>query len=124
MQPLMRVCSSAAAALPSQVRDRLYETRQILQMQLSGAAPDSLLSANPYEQTHELMEPLLMLYESLIATGDEAIANGHLLDIIRQARAALRRQRRPPVALARGSNWILSPSALTGTAALSRSARR
>lgn len=54
-------------------------------MELSGAPYDGVLNANPYRFTRELMEPLQMLYDSLVDTGDEAIANGHLLDLIRQA---------------------------------------
>lgn len=57
-------------------------------MELSGAQLGAAAAAshNPYRFTRELMEPLQMLYDSLVETGDEAIANGHLLDLIRQAR--------------------------------------
>ena len=72
----------------AEVRDRLWETRQMLQIKLAGgsyvAAGGSSL---PYRTSDELLAPLLMLHRSLVATGDAAIADGHLLDIIRQVRA-------------------------------------
>jgi len=66
----------------SEVRDRLYETRQYLQQKLSGGsgAPNGAV----YTTTDELLEPLLLLYKSLHLTGDSTIADGHLLDLIRQ----------------------------------------
>ena len=32
----------------------------------------------------DLAEPLLLMHRSLMETGDEHVANGHLLDLIRQ----------------------------------------
>lgn len=37
-----------------------------------------------YYSKEELVEPLLIMYNSLIETQDDSIANGHLLDVIRQ----------------------------------------
>ena len=68
----------------SELRDRLYDTRALLQNQLSGTEFVAAPGSNPYTRTEELVAPLRMLYDSLVATGDAAIANGHLLDLIRQ----------------------------------------
>jgi phosphoenolpyruvate carboxylase len=66
----------------SEVRDRLYEMRQVLQQKLSGAQVNG--GAVMYRSTAELLEPLMICYHSLHNTGDGAIADGHLLDLIRQ----------------------------------------
>ena len=39
-----------------------------------------------YSDKEELLQPLLVMYNSLIETKDESVANGRLLDVIRQAR--------------------------------------
>ena len=67
----------------SEVRDRLYETRAVLQSQLSGGG-GVFHGAALYRTTAELLEPLLILFRSLHQTGDGAIADGHLLDLLRQ----------------------------------------
>ena len=40
-----------------------------------------------YYNKEELVEPLLVMYNSLIETEDDSIANGRLLDVIRQVSA-------------------------------------
>ena len=40
--------------------------------------------AEAYYSKEELLEPLLVMYKSLIETKDDSIANGKLLDVIRQ----------------------------------------
>jgi phosphoenolpyruvate carboxylase len=67
----------------SEVRDRLYETRQVLQQKLSGGSA-GWGGVPAYRSTDELLQPLMMCYHSLHETGDGAIADGHLLDLIRQ----------------------------------------
>ena len=42
-----------------------------------------------YYNNEELLEPLKLMYRSLMATNDDGIANGRLLDVLRQARPAL-----------------------------------
>jgi phosphoenolpyruvate carboxylase len=69
--------------LLSEVRDRLYETRQVLQQKLSGGSANTGGIAL-YRSTSDLLEPLMLCYRSLHSTGDGAIADGHLLDLIRQ----------------------------------------
>ena len=40
--------------------------------------------AEAYYSKEELLEPLLVMYKSLVDTKDDSIANGKLLDVIRQ----------------------------------------
>ena len=40
--------------------------------------------AEAYFSKEELLEPLLVMYKSLTETKDDSIANGKLLDVIRQ----------------------------------------
>ena len=42
-----------------------------------------------YYNNEELLEPLKLMYRSLMATNDDGIANGRLLDVLRQARPCL-----------------------------------
>lgn len=37
-----------------------------------------------YYNNEELLEPLKLMYRSLMATNDDGIANGRLLDVLRQ----------------------------------------
>ena len=37
-----------------------------------------------YYEKNELLEPLKVMHRSLVETDDQFIANGHLLDVIRQ----------------------------------------
>ncbi len=41
-----------------------------------------------YYDSAELLEPLKLMYRSLMETHDDGIANGRLLDVIRQVRPA------------------------------------
>lgn len=69
------------------LRDRLWHTRDILhqclihpQMGVRQALEDNDCFLNK----SELFEPLKLMYESLLATGDTSVANGMLLDTLRQ----------------------------------------
>ena len=42
-----------------------------------------------YYNNEELLEPLKLMYRSLMATNDDGIANGRLLDVLRQVRPRL-----------------------------------
>ena len=46
-----------------------------------------VLESDPeaYYNNDELLEPLKLMYRSLLSTNDDGIANGRLLDVIRQA---------------------------------------
>lgn len=69
------------------MRDKLYTTRQVLHQCL--VHPNMNIKAtlndnDAYMTVDELFEPLQKMYDSLIATGDESVANARLLDLIRQ----------------------------------------
>ncbi len=76
------------------VRDRLRATREQLGRQLAKAElfqadaprPDGGRPV-PYTSIEELIEPLRLCYDSLIATGQEIIAGGRLTDVLRRAAA-------------------------------------
>ncbi|CAK0740175.1 hypothetical protein CVIRNUC_001230 [Coccomyxa viridis] len=72
----------------SEMRDRLFHTREILHHCLvhPNLNVKEVLEndAEAYYSKEELLEPLLVMYKSLIDTKDDSIANGKLLDVIRQ----------------------------------------
>ena len=68
----------------AEVRDKLYDTRDYIQKRLQGYPASEYGPEHKYTHADELKEPLLACYESLKARGDKAIADGHLLDLIRQ----------------------------------------
>ena len=47
-----------------------------------------MLESDPeaYYDNEELLQPLKLMYRSLLETNDDGIANGRLLDVIRQVR--------------------------------------
>lgn len=83
----------------AEVRERLWDTRDVLNKWLleGGAVPDSLkpkaqgqpyllseVYGGPYATKEEVLEPLLAIYKSLEACGDQVVAKGRLTDLIRQ----------------------------------------
>jgi phosphoenolpyruvate carboxylase len=70
-------------ALLRDVRDRLHATRDHMQALLDGAAPSS---APYYHDERELWDVLMLCYRSLNDVGQEVVASGRLLDIIRRLR--------------------------------------
>jgi phosphoenolpyruvate carboxylase len=96
-------------ALLRTVRDRLRVTRDDLGRALTAAfsssgAPGSRGRATllgqtaapspadaeelpPYETVDDLIEPLMLCHRSLVATGQELIANGRLIDVLRRTAA-------------------------------------
>ncbi|KAL4538926.1 hypothetical protein Ndes2526B_g02798 [Nannochloris sp. 'desiccata'] len=74
----------------SDVRDKLNATREVLlhASQHHGVRLTEALEADPlaYTDIEELIDTLKACYDSLLATGDESMANSKLLDVIRQAR--------------------------------------
>jgi len=82
----------------AEVRDRLWETKESLQKWLNqghqmpaelarAPATGSLGGADylgPYTSKEELLEPLLAIHASLVASGDAFVADGPLSDLIRQ----------------------------------------
>jgi hypothetical protein len=70
-----------------QIRDKLYDTREILFHCSSHSSEDILAVLNRLGglvDTRELMEVLQLFHRSLIETGDDGVANGAVLDAIRQ----------------------------------------
>ncbi|GFR48761.1 hypothetical protein Agub_g10581 [Astrephomene gubernaculifera] len=73
----------------SHMRDRLYNTRQVLHQCLIHPALSvraALREAGAYEDAEDMARPLQLMYDSLVATGDESVAHARLLDLLRQIR--------------------------------------
>jgi phosphoenolpyruvate carboxylase len=69
------------------VRDRLYITRELLYHCLSHPSENLLATlrrGGGYISSQPLMDDLLLLHSSLMSTRDETIANGPVLNAIRQ----------------------------------------
>jgi phosphoenolpyruvate carboxylase len=69
--------------LLAEVRDRLKATRDLAEEALAESAP-RLTGVAPYLAAAELAEPLELCFRSLVATGNDVIAGGRLLDILRR----------------------------------------
>ncbi|XP_047959447.1 phosphoenolpyruvate carboxylase [Salvia hispanica] len=65
------------------VRDKLYQTRERSRHLLAQGTSDILEEAT-YTNVDQFLEPLELCYRSLCASGDRAIADGTLLDFLRQ----------------------------------------
>jgi phosphoenolpyruvate carboxylase len=70
-------------ALLRDVRDRLQATREHMQALLDGKAPND---AAYYHDDKELWDALMLCYRSLNDVGQEVVAHGRLLDLIRRLR--------------------------------------
>jgi phosphoenolpyruvate carboxylase len=70
-------------ALLRDVRDRLHATRDHMQALLDGTTPSN---APYYHDERELWDVLMLCYRSLNDVGQEVVASGRLLDIIRRLR--------------------------------------
>ncbi|GBF96435.1 phosphoenolpyruvate carboxylase [Raphidocelis subcapitata] len=71
----------------SALRDRLWETREVLHQCMVNpnlSVRAALAEADCFVDKKELFEPLKLMYDSLVATGDESTANAKLLDVLRQ----------------------------------------
>eukprot|EP00271_Cylindrocystis_brebissonii_P023319 TRINITY_DN9635_c0_g1_i1.p1 TRINITY_DN9635_c0_g1~~TRINITY_DN9635_c0_g1_i1.p1 ORF type:complete len:988 (-),score=306.83 TRINITY_DN9635_c0_g1_i1:1321-4284(-) len=67
----------------SDIRDKLWSTRERAQ-QLLTAGKSKIPLTDVLTSSEQLMEPLELCYRSLCETGDAAIADGTLLDFLRQ----------------------------------------
>ncbi|KAH6795526.1 hypothetical protein C2S51_036512 [Perilla frutescens var. frutescens] len=65
------------------VRDKLYHTRERARQLLASGTSD-VPKESTYTDVEEFLEPLELCYRSLCACGDRAIAEGTLLDFMRQ----------------------------------------
>lgn len=81
-------------AILREVRDRLRATRDDLGRQLARAEIVPTDAPRPeggraaaYTSIAELVEPLRLCYDSLVATGQEIVANGRLADVLRRTAA-------------------------------------
>jgi len=70
-------------ALLRDVRDRLHNTRERMQALLDGKTP---VEAPFYHDDKELWDVLMLCYRSLNDVGQEVVAHGRLLDLIRRLR--------------------------------------
>ncbi|KAK7335076.1 hypothetical protein VNO80_26847 [Phaseolus coccineus] len=66
-----------------EVRDRLYQTRERSRHLLSNGYSE-IPEENTFTSVEEFLQPLELCYRSLCACGDRAIADGSLLDFLRQ----------------------------------------
>ncbi|GAM21660.1 hypothetical protein SAMD00019534_048350 [Acytostelium subglobosum LB1] len=66
----------------AEIRDKMLLTKKKYEDLISGETPcpDDVV----YETTQEVLDPLIMCYNSLVAVGATEVANGRLLDIIRR----------------------------------------
>ena len=70
-------------ALLREARDKLHATRDHMQALLDGVTPGP---ASYYQGEKELWDLLLLCYQSLCDVGQEVVARGRLLDLIRRLR--------------------------------------
>lgn len=73
----------------SNIRDRLWVTRDVLHQCLIDRrlnAKETLELRNGYLDVEELYYPLKLMYDSLLVSKDDSVANSRLLDTIRQVR--------------------------------------
>lgn len=69
----------------AQMRDRLYNTRELLHFRRRGTTyTGSFIDNAVYTSKEDVLKPLMLMYTSLCETGDQMIAEGNLLDFIRQ----------------------------------------
>ncbi|CAE7410721.1 unnamed protein product [Symbiodinium necroappetens] len=68
------------------VRRRLFRTKKSMESLYLGKPVDKDFESEIYKSTTELARPLEIVYRSLVTTGDEVLANGRLLDLIRRVR--------------------------------------
>ncbi|BFI04224.1 phosphoenolpyruvate carboxylase [Marchantia polymorpha subsp. ruderalis] len=66
-----------------EVRDRLYNTRERMRQMLSSGKSD-ITEEETFTSADMILEPLELCYRSLCETGDQNIADGSLLDFMRQ----------------------------------------
>jgi phosphoenolpyruvate carboxylase len=65
------------------MRDKLYNTRERMRQLLANGRSD-IPSDDTFTDASQILEPLELCYRSLVETGDKSIADGSLLDFMRQ----------------------------------------
>jgi phosphoenolpyruvate carboxylase len=66
---------------------RLWQTREVLHQCLVNPSlnvKQALEETESFLDVNDLFEPLKVMYDSLVSTGDESTANNMLLDMLRQ----------------------------------------
>ncbi|ESQ28387.1 hypothetical protein EUTSA_v10018058mg [Eutrema salsugineum] len=81
--PLKRAGMAPYRIVLGEVKDKLVKTRKLLELLLEGlpCEYDPMVS---YETSEQLLEPLLLCYESLQSSGAGVLADGRLADLIRR----------------------------------------
>ncbi|CAH2066230.1 unnamed protein product [Thlaspi arvense] len=81
--PLKRAGMAPYRIVLGEVKEKLVKTRKLLELLLEGlpCEYDPLVS---YETSEQLLEPLLLCYESLQSSGAGVLADGRLADLIRR----------------------------------------
>ncbi|KAI5083404.1 hypothetical protein GOP47_0003147 [Adiantum capillus-veneris] len=65
------------------IRDKLYQTRERVR-QLLATGKSDIAENDTYVSKEQILEPIELCYRSLCETGDKPIADGSLLDVLRQ----------------------------------------
>nr|AAD49968.1 Similar to gb/X90982 phosphoenolpyruvate carboxylase (ppc1) from Solanum tuberosum [Arabidopsis thaliana] len=81
--PLKRAGSAPYRIVLGEVKEKLVKTRRLLELLIEGL-PCEYDPKNSYETSDQLLEPLLLCYESLQSSGARVLADGRLADLIRR----------------------------------------
>ncbi|XP_018508651.1 phosphoenolpyruvate carboxylase 4 isoform X2 [Brassica rapa] len=81
--PLKRAGMAPYRIVLGDVKDKLVKTRKLLELLLEGL-PCEYDPRVSYETSEQLLEPLLLCYESLQSSGAGVLADGKLADLIRR----------------------------------------
>ncbi|KAL1218534.1 Phosphoenolpyruvate carboxylase 4 [Cardamine amara subsp. amara] len=81
--PLKRASSAPYRIVLGEVKEKLVKTRRLLELLIEGL-PCEYDPLNSYETSDQLLEPLLLCYESLQSSGARVLADGRLADLIRR----------------------------------------
>ncbi|CAL9239931.1 unnamed protein product [Arabidopsis halleri] len=81
--PLKRAGSAPYRIVLGEVKEKLVKTRRLLELLIEGL-PCEYDPLNSYEKSDQLLEPLLLCYESLQSSGASVLADGRLADLIRR----------------------------------------
>ena len=68
------------------LRRRCWRTKKTMEAMYMGSDPEPDFEKEVLTSVDELARPLEIIYRSLVESGDEAVANGRLLDLIRRVR--------------------------------------
>eukprot|EP00188_Purpureofilum_apyrenoidigerum_P000398 Plantae.Rhodophyta-Purpureofilum_apyrenoidigerum.ctg11714.p1 GENE.Plantae.Rhodophyta-Purpureofilum_apyrenoidigerum.ctg11714~~Plantae.Rhodophyta-Purpureofilum_apyrenoidigerum.ctg11714.p1 ORF type:complete len:804 (+),score=167.37 Plantae.Rhodophyta-Purpureofilum_apyrenoidigerum.ctg11714:133-2412(+) len=69
------------------VRDRLSSTLEYCEALVADKTPPEISEERMYTRSEDLLEPLMVMYNSLVKTGLDMVANANLLDVIRRVQS-------------------------------------